>query len=59
MYTEQAINSLVKANPLLRSIIDLKPVTWFNPNRKRMQEMPKFPIQKRDMVEATELWQVP
>jgi len=57
MYTEQAINSLVKANPLLRSIIDLKPVTWFNPNRKRMQEMPKFPIQKRDMVEATELWQ--
>lgn len=57
MYTEQAINSLVKANPLLRSIIDLKPVTWLNPNRKLMQEMPEFPIQKREVVEATDLWQ--
>lgn len=57
MYTEQAINSLVKANPLLRSILDLKPVTWLNPNRKQMQDMPTFPIQKRDMVKATELWQ--
>ena len=57
MYTEQTINSLVKANPLLRSIIDLNPVTWLNPNRKQMQEMPEFPIQKKDMVEATKLWQ--
>lgn len=57
MYTEQDINSLVKTNSLLQSVIDLTPVTWINPNRKSMQEMPAFSIGKEDILKANTLWQ--
>ena len=57
MYPEEKIASLIKTYPLLHNIMDLSPTTWINPNRKQMQDMPRFSIQKGDMLEAARLWQ--
>jgi len=57
MYSKQTIHSLLKAHPLLQQVMELSPVTWLNPNRKRMQDLPDFSIQKKDILEATKLWQ--
>lgn len=57
MYSQEKIASLIKAYPLLKHVIDLNPATWINPNRKRMQDIPKFSIQKSDMYKAAKLWQ--
>lgn len=57
MYPKQTISTLIQKHPLLQEIIDLHPVTWINPNRKSMQDMPKFSLQKTDMLEAARLWE--
>lgn len=57
MYSKHTISNLIQKHPLLQKIIDLHPVTWINPNRKLMQDMPKFPLQKSDMLEAAKLWE--
>src|SRR5690625_5973285 len=57
MYPQERIASLIKAYPLLQEVIELKPVTWINPNRKKIQDMPEFSIRKKDMLEATKLWE--
>lgn len=56
MISPQKINEYVSQTPILRNVIDLKPVTWINPNRKTMDAMPTFPIQKEEIVAAEELW---
>lgn len=57
MYPQERITSLIEAYPLLQEVIELKPVTWINPNRKKIQDMPEFSIRKKDMLEATKLWE--
>ncbi|MEO8933073.1 MAG: D-serine ammonia-lyase [Xanthomarina sp.] len=57
MYSEKDIADLVKKQPILKDIIALKPVTWINPNRKTMLEMPAFSLKKEDMLMAEALWQ--
>ncbi len=56
MYTKLQIDKFKKESPILQDIIDLKPVTWLNPNRKSMSEMPSFPITMEDMLAAEKLW---
>lgn len=57
MYSKTKIDKLVAEAPILQDIIDLKPVSWLNPNLKPMKEMPSFPIKKKDMLAAEKLWQ--
>lgn len=57
MYSKNKIDKLIDAAPILREIIDLKPVAWLNPNAKLMKEMPSFPIKMADIIEAENLWQ--
>src|SRR5690554_2705744 len=56
MYTKAEIENFKKESPILKDIMALKPVTWVNPNRKSMREMPSFPISMKDMQAADELW---
>lgn len=53
---KDSIASFIEETPILKDIIDLKPVTWLNPNRKPMIDMPVFPISKEEMMEAEKLW---
>src|SRR5690554_579266 len=57
MYSKNKIDKLIVEAPILQEIIDLKPVSWLNPNKKLMKEMPSFPIKKEDMLAAENLWQ--
>lgn len=56
MYSKNKIDSFIKESPILKEIIDLKPVAWLNPNMKKKSEMPSFPIKKEDMEAAERLW---
>lgn len=56
MYSAEKIQSFIAKSPILKDIIDLKPVVWLNPNRKKMVDMPGFPLNFADMLEAEELW---
>lgn len=57
MYSQDKIDHFIKETPVLRDVIDLKPVVWINPNRKSMQNMPSFPIKKEAITAAEELWE--
>lgn len=56
MYSKNKIDSFIKESPILKEIIDLKPVAWLNPNKKKKSEMPSFPIKREDMETAEKLW---
>lgn len=56
MYPKQKINSFIESHPILQDIINAKPVTWLNPDRKSVKYAPKFPITITDMNEAERLW---
>ncbi len=57
MYSKNRIDSFIKHAPVLKEIMDLKPVVWLNPNKKSKTEMPAFPIKKEDMEAAAQLWE--
>ncbi len=42
--------------PVLKEVINLQPVTWLNPDRKKMQDIPSLPLNINDMEEAEKLW---
>ena len=41
--------------PLLKDIIQLKPVTWINPYKKKMEEIKSLPVNIHDMHDAQNL----
>ncbi|MDN3426100.1 D-serine ammonia-lyase [Microbacterium sp. APC 3898] len=53
---QQELNSWIEKYPLLKTIIDLKPVVWQNPKRQKINAM-KLPIGLQDMEQAEKLWQ--
>lgn len=53
---QQELNSWIEKYPLLKTIIDLKPVVWQNPKRQKFNAM-KLPIGLQDMEQAEQLWQ--
>ena len=57
MYSKDKIDSLVGQAPILREIMDLKPVIWLNPTKKSEAEMPVFPLNMETMEAAEQLWQ--
>ena len=57
MYSKNRIDSFIKHAPVLKEIMDLKPVVWLNPNKKSKAETPAFPIKKEDMETAAKLWE--
>ncbi len=57
MYSKTKIDSFVKQAPVLKDIMDLKPIIWLNPNKKSEAEMPAFPLKKEDMDNAAQLWE--
>ena len=56
MYTKNKIDKLIQEVPILKDIMELKPVIWLNPNKKLKAEMPSFPIKGEDMIAAEKLW---
>lgn len=56
MFTENEIDSFRAHAPILKEIMDLKPVVWLNPNKKPMSEMSSFSLKKKDMKSAEKLW---
>lgn len=56
MYSVEKIQELVKDIPILKNIIDLKPVTWLNLYKKPMAEVTSFPLELADMKAAEDLW---
>ncbi len=57
MYSETRIAAFLSEIPMLKDVIDLKPVVWLNPNMKMMDVMPSFPLKLEDMYAAEELWE--
>src|SRR5690554_908565 len=56
MYSKSDIAKFVSDTPMLQHVMDLKPVSWLNPNRKQRVHMPSFSITKDDMEAAEQLW---
>lgn len=50
------LNKWIQNYPLLEKIIQLQPVTWLNPNRKKMNEISSLPVNKNDINDAAALW---
>ena len=42
--------------PILKEVIDLRPVMWINPDRKKMKNISSLPVNLHDMEEAEKLW---
>lgn len=57
MYSKEKIDAFIAKVPLLQDVIDHKPVSWLNPNKKTMRNMPSFPIKREDMDAAEKLWE--
>src|SRR5699024_4795731 len=57
VFTQQELNDWRNKIPIMRDIMDLKPVFWMNPNLKNMNETPSFPLTRDDIEEAELLWQ--
>src|SRR5690625_7547656 len=57
MITQEKITSFIAKNPILEAIISLKPVTWLNPRKKLMNEMPEFSIGMEDSIAVEKLWE--
>ncbi|MFD1360490.1 D-serine ammonia-lyase [Lentibacillus salinarum] len=57
VYTKQEIAEWQKQHPILKDIVDLKPVFWMNPNLKKVNETASLPITREDIEEAELLWQ--
>lgn len=51
------LNLWIKGFPLLDEIIKLRPVTWINPQKKKMSTITSLPVNRFDMEEAEKLWE--
>ena len=56
MYSKVNIESLSSDTALIKDIVGLQPLTWLNPARKCMSEMPSLPLKLEDIEAAEELW---
>ncbi|MCZ2224865.1 MAG: D-serine ammonia-lyase [Chitinophagales bacterium] len=43
--------------PLLKNIIQLNPITWINPSRKKMNEVNSLPLSYKDILQVEKLWE--
>ena len=57
MITQEKLTSFIEANPILEDVISLKPITWLNPQKKLMKEMPEFSIGMEEIIAVEKLWE--
>lgn len=57
MLTKQELRNWTQEYPLLRDMMDLKPVVWLNPNHKAMDQVSGLPVTFDDLEQAEQLWQ--
>jgi len=50
------IEKWTQKHPLFKNIIQLSPVTWFNPSRKKMNEVNSLPLSYSDILQVENLW---
>lgn len=46
-----------KLHPVFQDVLQLKPVLWFNPGRKRMASVSGLQVTENDLLEAEKTWQ--
>ena len=51
------LHDWIEKFPILKDVINLKPVTWINPDRKKMKSVSSLPVNLHDMEEAAKLWE--
>lgn len=51
------LSDFIVKSPVLKDVIDLKPVIWINPNRKLQSEMPPLSLSRKDMDAVGQLWE--
>ncbi len=51
------LENWIATYPLLKDIIQLKPVTWLNPNREKMSNIHSLPVNRHDLKDAVTLWE--
>lgn len=56
VFTERELKVWQQRHPLLSQIIDLKPVSWLNPNLITNDDSITFPLDIQNMEEAEQLW---
>lgn len=57
VYSQQELIEWKNKYPILKDIIDLKPVVWMNPNLQNSSSTSDFSLTRDDMDEAELLWQ--
>ncbi len=50
------IQKMIDRNPILKDILEKRPLIWQNPDRRKIQEMSAFPEGAEEMFEAAKLW---
>ncbi len=50
------IQDWINKFPILKMVTNLEPVTWINPDRKKMKFISSLPVNLHDMEEAEKLW---
>jgi D-serine dehydratase len=57
VFEKKELDKWIQKYPLLRKIIELEPVVWFNPNLKSRGQAFLLPVNTHDMEDAAQLWQ--
>ncbi len=57
MFNRREIEEKNEQFPLLKEIIELKEVTWLNPRARKMVELTKLPVDRKEMEQAQALWE--
>lgn len=56
MLSQQKIDALINREPVLKKVLSKQPFMWINPDKKRMDDLSDFSIDKDDMYKAAALW---
>lgn len=56
MLPENKIRAYIAHEPILQEVMDLKPTTWLNKNKKTMATMPPLTLHRKDMDTVMRLW---
>src|SRR5699024_9298259 len=57
MFSQQRIQEFQRKYPLIKEMIALQPVLWFNPSENKKSYPQGVSLDKQDMHEAEQLWQ--
>src|SRR5690625_6552738 len=57
VFTQAELDTWQEKHPLLKSVINLEPVFWENPNLIQTENLNSHPLTKEDIYEANALWE--